>query len=358
SLVTVYTTSAGQSAPGGASAKPAADGVGEGVGADEASNDGVTDGETATAGGVHAAVKTIAARSFARMRSVSPWRPRLSLVDRVYLDHAATTPVDPEVAEAMARVLRETHGNPSSIYAEGRAARAAVDRARDEVAAAINAEPGEIVFTSGGTESDNLALRGALKVRRDERDGLVTTAIEHHAVIDTARDPERHAHVRVDIIGVDRNGIVDPEAIRDAIDERTSLVSVMHANNEIGTIEPIAEIGALCRDEGVTFHSDAVQTVGALEVDVRKIPVDLLSINAHKFYGPKGVGALYVRRGTRLATMQTGGGQEKGRRTGTENVAGVVGLGVAMRIARERRATESPRQATLRDHLIAVVRAR
>ncbi|MEK6206041.1 MAG: cysteine desulfurase family protein [Chloroflexota bacterium] len=279
-------------------------------------------------------------------------------MDRVYLDHAATTPVDPLVAEAMGRILSETHGNPSSIYAEGRAARAAVDRARDEVAAAINAEPSEIVFTSGGTEADNLALRGALKARRDERDGLVTTAIEHHAVIDTARDLERYAHVRVDILGVDRYGVVNPEAIRDAIDEGTSLVSVMHANNEIGTIEPIAEIGAVCREEGVTFHSDAVQTVGALEVDVRKIPVDLLSINAHKFCGPKGVGALYVRRGTRIATMQTGGGQEKGRRTGTENVAGIVGLGVAMRIARERRATESPRQAALRDRLIADVKTR
>ena len=279
-------------------------------------------------------------------------------MDRVYLDHAATTPVEPEVAEAMARVLRDTHGNPSSIYAEGRAARAAVDRARDEVAAAINADPSEIVFTSGGTEADNFALRGALRARRDERDGLVTTAVEHHAVIDTARDLERHERARVDIVGVDRYGVVDPEAIRDAIDERTSLVSVMHANNEIGTIEPIAEIGTICREEGVPFHSDAVQTVGALDIDVRRIPVDLLSINAHKFYGPKGVGALYVRRGTRIATMQTGGGQEKGRRTGTENVAGIVGLGVAMRIARERRPTESQRQALLRDRLIAGVRER
>src|SRR5438874_6266922 len=279
-------------------------------------------------------------------------------MDRVYLDHAATTPVDPEVAEAMTRVLRETHGNPSSIYAEGRAARAAVDRARDEVAAAINADPTEIVFTSGGTEADNLALRGALKAGREKRDGIVTTAIEHHAIIDTARDLERDAQARVTVVAVDRQGVVDPVAIREAIDERTALVSVMHANNEIGTIEPIAEIGAICRDRGVTFHSDAVQTVGALEVDVRKITIDLLSINAHKFYGPKGVGALYVRRGTRLATMQTGGGQEKGRRTGTENVAGIVGLGVAMRIARERRATESPRQAALRDRVIAGVRAR
>jgi cysteine desulfurase len=278
-------------------------------------------------------------------------------MERVYLDHAATTPVDPEVADAMARVLRETHGNPSSIYAEGRLARAAVDRAREEVAAAIGAEPAEIVFTSGGTEADNLALRGALKARRDERDGLVTSAIEHHAVIDTARDLEQHAHVRLTVVGVDRDGKVDPAAIRDTIDERTSLVSVMHANNEIGTIEPIAEIGAICREQGVAFHSDAVQTVGALEVDVRRIPVDLVSINAHKFYGPKGVGALYVRRGTRVATMQTGGGQEKGRRTGTENVAGIVGLGTAMRIARERRATESPRQARLRDRIIAGVRA-
>jgi cysteine desulfurase len=278
-------------------------------------------------------------------------------VDRVYLDHAATTPVDPEVADAMARVFGDAHGNPSSIYAEGRAARALVDRAREDVAAAIGAEPAEIVFTSGGTEADNLALRGGLKARRDERDGLITSAIEHHAVIDTARDLERYAHVRLTIIGVDRNGRVDPAAVRDAIDERTSLVSVMHANNEIGTIEPIAEIGAVCREHGVTFHSDAVQTVGALDVDVRKIPVDLLSINAHKFYGPKGVGALYMRRGTRLATMQTGGGQEKGRRTGTENVAGIVGLGVAMRIARERRPTESPRQARLRDRIIGGVGA-
>jgi len=279
-------------------------------------------------------------------------------VYRVYLDHAATTPVAPEVAEAMAHVLRDSHGNPSSIYAEGRAARALVDRAREEVAAAIGAQPAEIVFTGGGTEADNLALRGALKARRAERDGLVTTAIEHHAVIDTAHDLERTAEVRLTVVGVDRDGRVDPAAIGDAIDERTALVSVMHANNEIGTIEPIAEIGAICREANVTFHSDAVQTVGALGVDVREIPVDLVSINAHKFYGPKGVGALYVRRGTRLATLQTGGGQEKGRRTGTENVAGIVGLGMAMRLAGELRATESPRQAALRDRLIAGVRVR
>src|SRR6266542_3206969 len=277
---------------------------------------------------------------------------------RVYLDHAATTPVDPEVAELMAQVLRDVPGNPSSIYAEGRRARALVDQARDEVARAINADPAEIVFTSGGTEADNLALRCVLKAREGEADGIVTTAVEHHAVLDTAHDLAAHGQARVTVVGVDRDGRVSPEAIRAALDDRTAIVSVMHGNNEIGTLEPVAEIGAICRARGVTFHSDAVQTVGALEIDVRSLPVDLLSVNAHKFYGPKGVGALFVRKGTRIATVQTGGGQETGRRTGTENVAGIVGLGAALRIATAKRATESARQAALRDRLIAGVRAR
>jgi cysteine desulfurase len=275
---------------------------------------------------------------------------------RVYLDHAATTPVDPEVAEAMARVYRDVPGNPSSIYAEGQAARALVDAAREQVATAIGASPSEIVFTSGGTEADNLALRGVLKARRTERDGLVTTAVEHHAVLDTAHDLAEH--VRVSVVPVDATGRVEPKAIAAAIDARTAIVSVMHANNEIGTLQPIAAIGAMCRERDVAFHSDAVQSVGALELDVRKIPVDLLSLNAHKFYGPKGVGALYVRRGTRIATMQTGGGQEKGRRTGTENVAGIVGLGLAMKIATTKRAAESARQTALRERLIDGVLAR
>jgi cysteine desulfurase len=277
---------------------------------------------------------------------------------RVYLDHAATTPVDPEVAELMAKVLQDVPGNPSSIYAEGRLARALVDRAREEVAQAIGADPAEIVFTSGGTEADNLALRGVLKAREGEADGIVTTAIEHHAVLDTAHDLEAHGQARVTVIGVDRDGRVAPADVRAALDLRTAIVSVMHANNEIGTLQPIQLIGALCKERGVTFHSDAVQSVGALEIDVRTLAVDLLSVNAHKFYGPKGVGALYVRTGTRIATVQTGGGQEKGRRTGTENVAGVVGLGAALRIAAGRRATESARQARLRDALIAGIRAR
>jgi cysteine desulfurase len=277
---------------------------------------------------------------------------------RVYLDHAATTPVDPEVAELMAQVLRDVPGNPSSIYAEGRRARALVDRAREEVARAIGANPAEIVFTSGGTEADNLALRGVLKAREGEADGIVTSAIEHHAVLDTAHDLKAHGQARVTVIGVDRDGRVSPAAVGAALDERTAVVSVMHGNNEIGTLQPIADIGALCRERGIPFHSDAVQTVGALEIDVRALPVDLLSVNAHKFYGPKGVGALYVRKGTRIATVQTGGGQEQGRRTGTENVAGVVGLGAALRIATAKREAESARQTALRDALIAGVRSR
>ncbi|MDQ6858151.1 MAG: cysteine desulfurase [Chloroflexota bacterium] len=277
---------------------------------------------------------------------------------RVYLDHAATTPVDPEVAELMAQVLRDVPGNPSSIYAEGRRARALVDRARDEVAQAIWADPSEIVFTSGGTESDNLALRGVLQAREGEADGIVTTSIEHHAVLDTAHDLEAHGRARVTVVGVDPTGRVSPDTIGAALDAGTAIVSVMHGNNEIGALQPIDRIGALCRTRGTTFHSDAVQTVGAIEIDVRTLPVDLLSVNAHKFYGPKGVGALYVRAGTRIATVQTGGGQEKGRRTGTENVAGLVGLGAAMRIATAKRAAESARQASLRDALIDGIRAR
>jgi len=259
-------------------------------------------------------------------------------------------------------VLRDVPGNPSSIYAEGRRARALVDVARDEVAAALGAEPAEIVFTSGGTESDNLAIRGVLKARRWEGDKagphLVISSIEHHAVLDTAADLEKHAHVRVATVGVDRDGRVDPRDVAKAIGDATVLVSIMHGNNEIGTIQPIEEIGALCRKRGVAFHTDAVQTVGILSFDVRTLPVDLVSVNAHKFYGPKGVGALYVRRGTRIATMQTGGGQEKGRRTGTENVAGIVGLGVAMRLSTERREREAAKQRGLRDRILEGVRAR
>ncbi|TMD58996.1 MAG: cysteine desulfurase [Chloroflexi bacterium] len=275
---------------------------------------------------------------------------------RIYLDHAATTPVDPRVAEAMAAVYRDAPGNPSSIHDEGRQARALMDTARERVAAAIGAEPSEIVFTSGGTEADNLAVRGTVAALRHKGDHVVTTAIEHHAVLDTVSELEREQNVRLTVLPVDRYGRVDPEDVREAITARTVLVSVMHANNEIGTIEPIAEIGRICRERNVVFHSDAVQTVGALEVDVRRLPVDLLSLNAHKFYGPKGVGALYVRKGTPFARIQTGGGQERDRRAGTENVAGIVAMGAALEIATRERAIESPRLARLRDLLLSGVR--
>ncbi|MBM4420751.1 MAG: cysteine desulfurase [Chloroflexi bacterium] len=273
-----------------------------------------------------------------------------------YLDHAATTPLEPEVADLMAAALRDAWGNPSSVHAAGRAARRIVDRARDEVAAAIGADPSEILFTAGGTEADNLALRGALRARRPERDGLAVSAIEHHAVLDTARDLAREG-ARLAVVPVDADGEVTAAALAVAIDERTAVASVMHASNEVGTIQPLAELGAVCRARGVVFHTDAVQTAGAVVFDVRALPVDLASINAHKVYGPKGVGALYVRRGTPLATVQTGGGQERGLRAGTENVAGIAGLGAAMRIAAERRDREAVRQRRLRDRLLARVPA-
>src|SRR3989454_529102 len=236
-----------------------------------------------------------------------------------------------------------------------RRARALVDEARDRVAAAIGADPSEVVFTSGGTEADNLAVRGTVAALRAKGDHIVTSAIEHHAVLDTVHELE-HEGVRATIVPVDRYGMVDPDEVGKAITGRTVLVSVMHANNEIGTIEPIAEIGRICRERNVVFHSDAVQTVGALEVDMRRIPVDLLSLNAHKFYGPKGVGALYVRKGTPFARIQTGGGQERDRRAGTENVAGIVAMGAALEIATRERAAESPRLVRLRDRLLAGLR--
>ncbi len=279
------------------------------------------------------------------------------MVRRIYLDHAATTPVDPRVAEGMAAVYRDAHGNPSSLHAEGRAARALVDEARERVAVAIGAQHAEIVFTSGGTEADSLALRGTVRALRAKGDHVVASAVEHHAVIDTCHDLEREG-VRITILPVDRHGLVDPDDARGAITDRTVLVSVMHANNEIGTIEPMAEIGAICRDKGVVFHSDAVQTVGALDVDVGALPVDLLSLNAHKFYGPKGVGALYVRGGTPFQPIQTGGGQERDRRAGTENVAGILGMGLALELAVSARSEESPRLAALRDRLADGIRER
>ncbi len=274
----------------------------------------------------------------------------------IYLDHAATTPLLPEARKAMTPFLEALYGNPSSLHAAGQAARQALDDARDEIAAALGARAEEVVFTSGGTEADNLALVGLFMAQRDRRPHLITVATEHHAVLDTCRFLESLG-AELTVLPVDGDGMVDPEAVRRALTPRTGLVSVMYANNEIGTVAPLAEIAAITREAGVPLHTDAVQSVGALPVGLDELGVDLLSLAAHKFYGPKGVGALLVRRGIRLKPLQHGGGQERGRRAGTENVAGIVGMARALALVVAERTEEAPRQAALRDRMIEGIRA-
>jgi cysteine desulfurase len=273
-----------------------------------------------------------------------------------YLDHAATTPLRPEAREAMEPFLGEVYGNPSSLHAAGQEARRALDDARDRVAAALGARAEEVVFTSGGTEADNLALIGRFLAERERRPHLVTVATEHHAVLDTCRFLEGLG-AEVTLLPVDGDGLVDPDAVRRALTPRNSVVSVMYANTEIGTIAPLAEIGAITREAGAPLHTDAVQAVGALPLTMDALGVDLLSLSAHKFYGPKGVGTLLVRRGTRLQPLQQGGGQERGRRAGTENLAGIVGMARALELAVAEREAEAPRQVALRDRLIEGIRA-
>ncbi len=270
---------------------------------------------------------------------------------RVYLDHAATTPVDPRVLAAMLPFFSEKAGNASSVHGFGQEARAAVDEARAEVAACIGARPSEIVFTSGATESDNLAVLGIALAREEYGRHIVTTVIEHHAVLEACRFLESRG-CAVTYIPVDRRGVVDPDEVRRALRPETVLVSVMSANNEIGTIQPIAEIGRVTRERGIPLHSDAAQMVGSAPVNVDDLGVDLLSLSAHKRYGPKGIGALYVRTGTPLVPVQRGGSHERGRRGGTENVPGIVGFGAALRIAREVMEEERARLSGLRDRLI------
>jgi len=270
---------------------------------------------------------------------------------KAYLDHAATTPVDPRVLRAMLPFFTERAGNASSVHEFGQDARGAVDQARSQVAGAIGARPDEIVFTSGATESDNLAVMGVVLAAEGRGRHLVTTAIEHHAVLEVCRFLEARG-CAVTYVPVDGRGIVDPDDVRRALRPDTVLVSVMAANNEIGTLQPIAEIGRLARERHIPFHTDATQLVGAAPVDVNGLQVDLLSLSAHKRYGPKGVGALFVRTGTPLVPLQRGGSHERGRRGGTENVPGIVGLGEALRIALEEMAAEAPRLTALRDRLI------
>lgn len=269
----------------------------------------------------------------------------------IYFDHAATTPPRPEVIEAMLPYYREKWGNPSSLHAPGREAAEARDGARKQVADLLGALPEEIVFTSGGTEADNQALVGSAIAQEKKGNHIITSAVEHHAVLHTAQFLERHG-LKVTYLPVDSSGLVDPEDLRKAITDKTILVSIMHANNEIGTIQPIAEIGAICREREVLFHTDAVQTVGHVPVSVRQMNIDLLSLSAHKFYGPKGVGALFVRKGVRIAPLIRGGGHERGRRSSTENVPGIVGLGEACRLAAEEMDWEMKHNAELRDRLI------
>jgi cysteine desulfurase len=270
----------------------------------------------------------------------------------IYMDHAATTPLDPAVLEAMMPYLTTEFANPNSLYSAAQASRKAVDEARERVAALLGATASEIVFTGCGTEADNLAIRGVAAALRERGNHIITSAIEHHAVLHTCEALEKMGFA-VTYLPVDQYGIVNPESVREAISPRTILISIMHANNEIGTIQPIAEIGAVAREHGIPFHTDAVQTVGKIPTLVNELSVDLLSLSAHKLYGPKGVGALYVRRGTKLTPQITGGGQERKRRSGTENVAGIVGLGKAAELASRRMADDAGKEARLRDRLIA-----
>ena len=270
---------------------------------------------------------------------------------RVYFDHNATTPVDPAVADAMIEVLKGYFGNPSSVHHFGQQAKARLDDARSAVAALINAETSEVVFTSGGTEADNFALRGVAEALEPSgRRHLVASGIEHEAVLTTLKALARRGWTTT-LLRVDSSGIVDPAALEAALTDETALVSVMQANNEIGTIQPVAELARLAHQRGALFHTDAVQAVAKIPVDVRALGVDLLSLSAHKFNGPKGAGALWIKRGTRVAATMTGGKHERNRRAGTENVAGIVGLGVASELALRKLESEGVRLAALRDRL-------
>lgn len=270
----------------------------------------------------------------------------------VYLDHAATTAVDPRVVEAMLPYFSEKYGNPSSVYRHGATARQAIDEAREVVAEILHARPKEIIFTACGTESDNLALRGVVMASRQRGRHIITTPIEHHAIGHTCDQLVAHFGCEVTQVPVDAHGLVNPAEVEAAIREDTVLISIMYANNEVGTVEPLAEIGQIARARGIPFHTDAVQAGGSLDLDVEALQVDLLSLSGHKFYAPKGVGVLYVREGTPLLPTQTGGGQEHHRRAGTENVPYIVGLATALKLAYDSVDSEGPRLVALRDRLI------
>jgi cysteine desulfurase len=272
----------------------------------------------------------------------------------IYLDHAATTALDRRVLEVMIPYFTTEYGNASSIYTLGRNAMQAIDGAREEVAEILNCRPTEIIFTGGGSESDNLALKGLAFTAQKKGNHIITSAIEHHAVLHTCQYLERFGF-ETTYLPVDQYGRVDPDEVARALTAQTVLVSIMYANNEVGTIEPITEIGRICRAKKIPFHVDAVQAGGSLPLDVAALNVDMLSLSAHKFYGPKGVGMLYARQGVRLLPQLQGGSQERGKRAGTENIAGIVGATAALRLAYEELPETQPRIQALRDRLIAGV---
>lgn len=270
----------------------------------------------------------------------------------IYMDNAATTAVRPEVLEAMLPFFTQHYGNPSSIHSVGRDAKRAVENARRQVAAALGAQPQEIYFTAGGSESDNWAIRSAAEMLEKKGKHIITSSVEHHAVLHTCEYLEKHRGYRVTYLPVDDTGRVNPADVKNAIAEDTVLITIMAANNEIGTLQPIEEIGRIAKEAGVLFHTDAVQAVGAIPINVSALPVDMLSLSAHKFHGPKGVGALYIRKGVRMNNLIYGGAQERNLRAGTENLASIVGLGKAIEIAVAELPEYAARMTRLRDRLI------
>ena len=272
----------------------------------------------------------------------------------VYMDHTATTPTSPEVLKAMMPYFGEKFGNPSSVYSFSRESRAAIEKAREQVASALNADPAEIYFTGSGTEADNWALKGTLaKAKSKGKNHLITTSIEHHAILHSAEFLEGYEGVDVTYLPVDSEGFVSVDDVKNAITDKTALVSVMFANNEVGTIEPVREIGALCRERKIPFHTDAVQAAAHLDIDVKAMNIDMLSMSAHKMYGPKGVGALYLRKGIFPENFMHGGAQERKHRASTENIAGIVGFGAAMEILKGRLQEDKAINSARRDRLIA-----
>ncbi|MBZ4652818.1 MAG: cysteine desulfurase [Peptococcaceae bacterium] len=276
---------------------------------------------------------------------------------RVYLDHSATTPVRPEVAQIVLEYMTNKFGNPSSVHVYGREAKQGLEKAREQVAKLINAKPEEIIFTSGGTEADNLAITGIAQTYANKGKHIITSAVEHHAVLDTCKNLEKQGYT-VTVLPVDEYGIIKLEDLKKAITKETILITIMHANNEVGSIQPVAEIGKIAKEHGIIFHTDAVQSLGKIPVDVDKMNIDLLSGSGHKIYAPKGIGFLYIRRGVGLKPITFGGGQERRRRPGTENLPGIVGLGLAAELAALEMETEMPRIAKLRDRLIAGIMKR